>query len=393
MRENKKNICVIVHNYFPYTETRVLRQVESLKALYNVDIICLKKNDDKQFERFNGLNIYRIPVKYKRSLLLFRLVNVLHFFILAYFKLNGLSRKINYSVVHIHTHINFLVFIGIKQKIKGVPLILDMHDLLPEFFQGRFQNSFFKSLYRLAYIEESISCHFADHIIVVTTEAKEALIQRKIKSEKLNVIMNLADNKKFSKVDVNRKSATIGLDLLYYGSLIWFYGIDVAIKGVSLAIKTCEKVTLSVYGAGHQKEYLIDLVERLHLNDNVFIKDPIPPEEIRLLIDQNVVGILPSVFNKHTEVQLPTKLLEYASMEIPVLCSRIPILETYFNSDLVEYFKSGSPVDFSRAIQHLCNSQKRKTELSKKIALFNKKYNWAKEERKLLSIYEGIANT
>lgn len=394
MIKNSREICIIAHSYFPHMDPRVNRQVWTLiENGFSVDIICLKKPDDSLFEVKDSINIFRVPVKYKRGNLIFRIFNVLHFFILAYLKLNKLARSNKYYAIHIHTHLTFLVFIGSYQKLKKIPIILDLHDLVPESFKGRYPNSFIKYLYILAYLEEYISCRFADYIIVVNEEIRNILIKRKINPTKLNIIMNLADNRYFHEIPLDRSKIDIGMELLYYGSLSGYNGLDDAIVGLNQIINHYPNITLLILGEGHHQQYLRELVKKLQLEKNVSILDPVRPEKIPTLVKEKTVGILPRKDNIKTKSAIATKLLEYAAMGLPVICSRIPILEHYFNNDMVEFIEPGNPSDFARALKNLHDDTNRRIELSKNILNFNKIYNWENEKGKLLGIYQRIQNS
>ncbi len=68
-----------------------------------------------------------------------------------------------------HNLPDFLVFSALPTKLRGVPVILDLHDLMPEFFAGRFGSGRAAAwIGRLVRLQERVSCRFADHVITVS---------------------------------------------------------------------------------------------------------------------------------------------------------------------------------------------------------------------------------
>jgi len=43
-----------------------------------------------------------------------------------------------YQLIHVHSVPDFLVFAAIVPKLLGTPVVLDIHDVLPEFYASKF---------------------------------------------------------------------------------------------------------------------------------------------------------------------------------------------------------------------------------------------------------------
>ena len=55
-------VCVISHSHYPY-DSRVSRQARALvQAGHDVDVICLRFEDQPFFERLEGVSVYHLPI-------------------------------------------------------------------------------------------------------------------------------------------------------------------------------------------------------------------------------------------------------------------------------------------------------------------------------------------
>ena len=62
------------------------------------------------------------------------------------------------------------------------------------------------------------------------------------------------------------------------------------------------------------------------------------------------VGVAPTRLDPFTGMSLSTKLLEYAAMGKPVVASRLPTVELYFDEDTLSVYEPGDTESLARAI-------------------------------------------
>ncbi len=384
-----KHHCMVVHAYYPLGETRVQRQAEFLvQKGYKVDVICLQNIDDKSEEIFNGVQIYRLPVNYKRSNPFFRVFNIIHSLVLASFQLYKLCKEKKYNTIQVHTHYNFYVFCAIIPKLRRIPIILDIHDLFAEFLCGRYEISPNRLSEQFLFLEERISCRFADHIIAVTENARQILINRSVLKSKCSVVMNLADENIFNQNGFKYSIDNIKdqFHLIYHGSIIWFYGLEIVIKAINIVKNTIPNIKLTIIGEGHQKKELQYFINSLNIEKHVIFMNFQISDKLPNFIRKAHIGIVPMISNCHTEIILPTKLMEYASLCIPVICSKTKTVEDHCKNTMVEFVKSNDVNDLARCILELYKFPIRLKTLSKNSRTFNKKYNWTQESIKYLNV-------
>jgi len=390
-----KQHCMVVHAHYPLGETRVERQAQALRNNgYNVDIICLRSEEELAFESINGVNVYRLPVKrYKKNGLLVQLLEYLLFFTLSFLKLITLHRRQRYQVVQIHNLPDFLVFSALIPKLSGAKLILDLHDLMPEFYAARFNGSMESWPVRLLRLQERLSCGFADYVVTVTELWRKTLIERGVSADKVSVVMNVADDQIFNQ-DVSPKTLAAGngnLNIIYHGNLTQRYGIDLLLEALAKVQEQAPHIHLLIHGDGDYKEELMELAKRLNLNSQVtFSTKFVPTLELPQIIKQADVGVAPYRLDVFTDGILPTKLMEYAALKMPVIAARTSAIADYFDDSMVQFFTPGDVDDLARSILTLYIEPERLAQLGKNIDSFNQEHNWRKLGAEYVALVERM---
>ena len=71
----------------------------------------------------------------------------------------------DYDVIHVHSLPDFEVFAAFIAKLLGAKLVLDIHDLMPEFYANKFDKSSRSLIFRSLALVERMSVAFSDHVI------------------------------------------------------------------------------------------------------------------------------------------------------------------------------------------------------------------------------------
>lgn len=384
---NVKRHCMIVHHNYPLAEPRVEREAQALLRFgYEVDVICLQQTDDElPFEVVEGANVHRLPVRRdKRRGIAGQFLEYLSFFFLAFLKVNSLYNKRKYGVVEVHNLPDFLVFAAIWPKLRGARLILNIHDVMPEFYAARFKTGMNSWQVRLVRWQEWISCRFADHVITVTELWREALIARGVRADKTSVVMNLPDERIFG----NGHSATPpappqdGFRLIYHGAITQRYGLDLLIQAVDMVKARVPGIHLTLHGGGEFRDELMRMVEERKLQEYVhFSINKVPSSELPRMIQRAHAGVVPYRRDVFTDGILPTKLMEYAAMQIPVIAARTTVIEKYFNEDMVQFIPAEDVNALAEAIVHLYQHPERRSQLVAGCNRFTERYSWEKISR------------
>jgi glycosyltransferase involved in cell wall biosynthesis len=224
-------------------------------------------------------------------------------------------------------------------------------------------------------------------VLIVTEYWRQRLLKRSVEEEKCSVVMNLPDEKIFKPIDKRRRS---GFKLIYHGTLVHRYGVDIIIKAISILKEIIPEIELNIIGEGEELDSLIKLASKLSLKNIYFSKKFIPVTEIPQIIGNMDVGIVPNRINNFTKEILNAKLLEYVAMEVPVIVSRTPGIEYYFDDSMVVFFEPENENELAQKILWLYNEPNRREVLAKNAKKFFITYNWKQEGEKYYSIINNL---
>jgi glycosyltransferase involved in cell wall biosynthesis len=383
-------VCMVAYSDYR-TDTRVRREAEALVARGDsVTVISLAPAGETSLADLNGVRLVQVRVRrYRGSGALTYLVNYLVFFLLASLRLAVLHLRESFHIVQVHTLPDFMVFTALVPKLLGAKVILDVHDLMPELYRSKFGLDEYHPLVRLIAWTERASIAFADRAIAVHEVHLKALVRHGNPAGKFTVLMNLPDPALFTRENprVHRESA--GLKLIYHGTVSHRHGLQVLLQAMAILGPDIEGLELHIIGDGDGIPNLVSLVEALNLSGKVLIHRGFhPPEEIVPLIRGADVGVVPTLVDAFTRYMLPVKLLEYVALGLPVICARTETLETYFDDDMVAYFRSGDSQDLSEVIRALHRNPGRLAEIVANAEKFNREYGW--EQHK--SIYYRLVD-
>src|SRR5947207_1423231 len=159
-----------------------------------------------------------------------------------------------YDLFHIHSVPDFLVFTAWLPKLMGAKVILDIHDLLPEFYADKFRTPRNSLIPRFLVAVERASAAFADHVIVANHPWRDKLLSRSIRDpQKCTTILNFPDASIFFRRGLPKTNSKFVI--LYPGSLNHHQGVDLAIRAFALIRNDAPNAEFHIYGEGDQKAF------------------------------------------------------------------------------------------------------------------------------------------
>ncbi|MEM7348429.1 MAG: glycosyltransferase, partial [Chloroflexota bacterium] len=290
-----------------------------------------------------------------------------------------LYRTKKYGVVQVHNLPDFLVFCAWWPKLRGAKIILDIHDVMPEFFAERSGKSLDHFFVKVIIWQEQRACRFADQVITVTEPWRQALVKRGVPFEKTNVVMNVPDGGMFYRgVQPNPGTkADDQVNLIYHGVQAPRHGLDMILHAVNQLRDELPHLHFILHGNGDAHLDLKALAKALDLEDRVqFTSTFMSIDELPKFIMRGDIGVVPYHDDIFSGGILPTKVLEYVALGLPVITSQTPAIEAYFNEEMVEMFAPGDLEGLKERIVKLYHDTARRQQLVIQSEDFLKQYGW-----------------
>ena len=380
-----KNICLIVQSGYP-GDVRVRKEAMALLSRgHTVSVIALRNSGEARYEVIDNVKIYRIGLQKKRSGKIRYVFEYFTFFFLSFIKLNILDFKNRYDVVHINTLPDFLVFVGFIQKLKGKKIILDMHEIMPEFFMSKFGVGFHHPIVFLLRILEKISLKFADEVITVNEPIKTIFHQRSIPHKPITVVMNTVST---SVVDSDSKKSHAGFNCVYHGTLTDIYGLDTAIEGFSKVKSKLPDIFFHIYGDGQCLYQLKKLTEKLNLENSVIFHGAMTHKKVLESLGEMDLGILSMRKDVFLNLSFSNKLAEYVYMKIPTIVSDLDSVKFYFSNKDILFYEAANTDDLAQKIEYAYLNRGKINTMAEAAYEHFKEYNWDVMAQRYLNVIE-----
>jgi glycosyltransferase involved in cell wall biosynthesis len=270
-------------------------------------------------------------------------------------RVSRLDAEARFDLVEVHNMPDLLTLAALRPRLRGTPVILNVHDTFPELFTSKFARPPGGALERLLKYEERLSAALATRVIVVTDQARLRLESRGVGVGRTTVVMNSPDEGVFgpprTPVEWPREGP---LRILYHGGLAPRFGVETAIRSFARLRESVPRLELRVCGSGEDRDRLAALAAQIDPQRIDVSREPVPFERIPAELAASHIGVVPTLHDHFTELLLPVKLLEYVHMGLPVVASRLPGISSYFGERDLTEFAAGDEHDLARAIESLC---------------------------------------
>ena len=382
---------MVVHAVVP-GDARVRRQCDALiEAGYEVDVFCLRRAGQAAEERTAALRIVRLPID--RGFVGFagHMAEYLAFTAMSAWRLAREHRGRRYDMVQVATVPDFLDLAAIPEKLGGVPLLLDLHEDMPEFFRDRFAHPLLRPFLPLVTVAARASAALADELITVHEPLRQLSIARGVDPERIGVVMNSADGRLFDPGRHERRAfmADGELRLIHHSNLQRIYGLDVAIEGLG-RIRPELRWRLDVYGDGPWRGRIQEAVERTGTADRVTLHGRVGIDELPGLLAGVDLGLVPSLPEPYMEYSLSTKLLEYAAMGVPVIASDLATFRYHFTDTALRFVPGGDPDALARAVEAAVDDPEGTVAMGLEVRREAAAYDWATQAERYLAIVERL---
>lgn len=384
--------CMLAYTFYE-TDNRVRRYAETLARRGDqVDVIALNTGNEPAQEVMNKVNIYRIQKRIidERGSLSY-LMKLLMFLMRSAIFVTRRHFEKPYELIHVHSVPDFEVFATLLPKLKGAKIVLDIHDLVPEFYASKFKKNKKSFVYKTLLLLEKLSSGFADHVIISNHIWWETIVGRSVKREKCTPILNYPDSAVFYPRPRTRTDCKF--IFIYPGTINWHQGLDIAVRAFALISDKIPDAEFHIYGGDLKNNPLTKLIDDLHLHDRVFLKGFLPLDQIANVMASADLGIVPKRNDFFGGEAFSTKILEFMAIGVPLIVSRTKVDSYYFNDSVVQFFTPEDETDLAKCMLLLAGNKKIREKLAANASIFIHEYSWDNKKTEYLGIVDGLTCT
>ncbi|HEV2392311.1 MAG TPA: glycosyltransferase [Verrucomicrobiae bacterium] len=390
-RREPRRICMVTHSYF-LSDARVSRYAEALAERGDhVDVLALRRSRELPArESIGNVSLFRLQARYGKAekSRLSHLVPVVRFLLRCSFWLLRSHRRNPYDLLHIHNVPDFLVFAAWYPKLTGAKVILDIHDIVPEFYASKFgarHNSFVIGFLKWL---ERVCAKFADHVIISNHLWRDTYASRNHLNGTCSVFINNVDSRIFRPRPRTRNDGK--LIIIFPGGLQWHQGLDIAIRAFPKVRSQFPNAEFHIYGDGNMKEQWLKLVQELGLRDAVRFFTPLPVRQVAEIMANADLGVVPKRADSFGNEAYSTKIMEFMSLGIPTVVSSTKIDRFYFDDSVVRFFESGNVEALSDAMLEMLRDRQLRQNMTVKGLEYVARNNWDSRRAAYLDLVDSL---
>jgi glycosyltransferase involved in cell wall biosynthesis len=219
----------------------------------------------------------------------------------------------------------------------------------------------------------------------------DRFVARSSLKEKCSVVRNYPDLDIFVAQSRAQQRKSDKFLLTYPGSLNWHQGLDVAIHAFASIADQLPEAEFHVYGEGSAKASLIELTNKLRMQNRVIFHDFLPSHEIAQVMATTDLAIEPkratSAFGNEA---LSTKILEFMALGVPVIASKTKIHAYYYDDSIIQYYENDDPAQLAAQILRLKNDPALRTRLVANAKKYVRENNWDFCKHKYLELVDTL---
>ncbi len=388
-----KRVCMVTHSFYE-SDNRVTRYAEALVARGDhVDVFALRRSPEMPAQEvIQGVNVFRIQNRFSKNerskfAYLWPLLRFLRASAARVTRHHGENR---YDLLHIHNVPDFLVFAAWYPKLTGARIILDIHDIVPEFFGSKFGIPANGMILKLLRWMERVSASFANYIIIANHLWLGKYAKRTGSTERCTAFVNNVDANIF--VPATRKRSDGKLVVLFPGGLQWHQGVDIALRAFGKVRKELPNAEFHIYGDGSEKESLVKMANELELDGSVRFFKPTSVREIAAIMAQADLGVVPKRADSFGNEAYSTKIMEFMAVGVPVVVSNTKVDRHYFDESVVRFFESGDSDALAQKMLELLRNPDLRREMTARALEYASRNSWQRRKSDYLEIVDSICD-
>jgi len=384
-------VCLAAYKFYE----SVPRMFQFASALVergdSVDVIALRRSGQPAFEIVNGVRIHRVQLRVvDESGPISHIFKMLRFILVAGMVIskNHLVRK--YDLIQVFSVPDCLVFAAVLPKLTGASIILDVYDIVPEFYAAKYGISKQSAIFRALLWAERSSMKFSDHVTITNLLWYDRVTARSAPPAKCTTIETVPSSTLFYPRAKHRIDDLF--IIIYPGTLNRHQGVDIAVRAFARISNDIPKAQFHIYGEGPSRCSLIKLVKDLELEERILFWDLLPTESIvRIMADADLAIVPKRASSDFGNEASSTKIGEFMSLGVPIIVSKTKIECHYYTCDQVKFFESEDEADLADSIKLLYGDAILRSQFVNNAAKYMQENNWEVKKERYLQVIDLLA--
>lgn len=382
-------VLFVTHSYYE-RDTRPRRHATALaEAGWDVEVLCARDADEPRSERLGPVLIRRLPARRRRGSKARYAFEYGSFGAMAMATMAGLHARRRYDLIYVFSIPNILVRAAALPRRTGARVYLDVRDPMPEFFRSKYGLPPEHRLVRALLAEERLACRYATHVVTVHDGMKELLLRTGVPAEHISVVVNAPDPRFFRPLSPRVRRDPDDRTILYAGTVANRYGLDLLVRAVARLRDEIPQLRLRIVGDGDAVGALRQLATELSVGDRVSFDGPVPLDQVPSIATSAWIGAQPHRDDPLMRFTLSTKVLEWCSLGLPVICSRTDAMTRAFTDAELSFVVPGDLDDLCRAILDAHPDPDALASRASRARAAVQRFDWGRERRTLLAVAAG----
>lgn len=363
-----KTALIVVENSYPPFDIRVWYEATTLRDEgWKVAVICpAPENETPQDapEDLEGVRLYKFKVRYAKQ----GITAYIREYGTAFYAIARLCRRVwqqtPFDVIHFCNPPDLFFSLMWWYRLRGVRVIFDHHDLLPEYIAARYPNFPGRVLYGIARVSELLSLRSA-HVVISTNESyRQTAIRRGgVSGERVIVVRNGPREHTFKPQDpVRELKAGLPYLVCFAGIMGHHDGVLDLIESIKYIVHEAKRsdIRFVLLGDGAAYPQVLSEVQTNGLSEIVFMPGMIRDRAVlREYLATADVCVSPEPSNPLNNVSTFIKIGEYLAMGKPVVA--YDLVESRATADdAAVYVSHGDTAAYGQAIIDLIDDPERR---------------------------------
>jgi glycosyltransferase involved in cell wall biosynthesis len=385
-------VCMLGYTFYEL-DSRVRQYARALVERGDeVDFIGLRKESQAVEEIVQGVRIFRIQGReYNEKGRISYLFKLLRFLASSSLLLSRKHFHKRYDLIHIHSVPDFLVFAAWLPRLTGAKVVLDIHDVVPEFYATKFNAPPGSRMFQSLLLLEKLCAAFANHVIIANDVWRDKLMSRALRGSKCTTILNSPP--RVAPEAGNRRRTNSKFTILYPGSLNLHQGVDVAVQAFALIKNSIPEAEFHIYGEGAEFENIGRLIRELGLEKDVFLQPYVAHEEILRIMGNADLGVDPKRTDGFANEAFGGKIFEFMALGVPVVASSTRTNKHYFTESVVRFCRGGDTQDLAQSILALHKNREATDRMVQNATAFVRRYQWDAQKSIYLDLVDSLTHS